>query len=575
MVEKPPQWLLAIIIVVIGVVLLSFVQVYRAPAEILGAPTPTGFVELAVSKPSYVSSDPKFNGVSMYSLAIAVNGQGRSAKTTINPTLFSGAGSLPSGDFEIQVDQLEQAYNYDVVEQNPPDALYSGSCWLETGLWNYGSCGHFDMGGSCSAVGWWSIHSSTNPAYLVSYPGQGKTYSKIRIRITNYNQTVQEIIVDPSQTSVTLGDLGYAYSVGYLLGKLAPPQLDVAFAKPALGGAYSIMSKSAVTVYKGSWAYQSSQLQVCPTRSCFGVTGGCVAATANIASALSTAISSKPLPDVNWNCSLSNLTYSCAPNSQALVLEMVLNIRADWLGINVPVGKPQIENLEIQGNLTARQQGQLLLTVKNVGNDAGAFSAYLACPTGLSAFSTTMTIGPNQTSTVTLPINPVKAGQYDCNISVFDQNRPDVNATRQTTITVANPACPVYFPCCSDSDPDFQYKLEIPPLVNVTLPDNTTVERYWDIGQRRAFECDPDYVNFTCISHQTMLFCSSTIVATATPQPATSTVSVGPQVLTSEEQAKLEAQKAAVAGPSPWIIGAAIIGALALAGWWFFLRGKK
>jgi hypothetical protein len=561
------------------IILLFFVQVYKAPAEILGSTQPTGFVELAVSKPNYVSSDSKFNGQSMYSLAIAVNGQGRSAKTTISPNLFSGAGSLPSGEFEIQVDQLEQGYNYDVSESTPPEALYSGSCYTQS----YSACNwFFDHGtviagntracGMCSDKYCWGITWSTSPVYTIANLGQGKTYSKVKITITNYNKTVFETIVSPAQTSTTLGDLGYAYSVGYLLGQLAPPQLDVAFIKPASGGNYSSIAKSGVTIYKSVWASISPQLNYCPSNGC-APTGGCLDAQSQIGSALSTMATSKPMADVNWVCSLSNFTYSCVPSTQALVLTMVLNIKADWLGINVPVGKPEIESLEIQGNLTARQQGQLLLTVKNVGNDAGAFSAYLACPTSLSAFSTTMTIGPNQTSTVTLPINPVKAGTYDCNISVFDQNRPDINATRQVTITVRPPICPDYFFCCASDDPDFQAKLELPPLVNVTM-DNETNTYYWDIANKKPFLCNPDYVSYSCSNHQLNMVCTQTIQPSPTPIPiATSTVSIGPQVLTAEQKAQLEAQKAAA--PSPWIIGGAIIGAIALAGWWFFLRPKK
>lgn len=104
-------------------------------------------------------------------------------------------------------------------------------------------------------------------------------------------------------------------------------------------------------------------------------------------------------------------------------------VKADILGVVVPVSKPQIMDTDSQCFKTG-SNGNIIVNIKNVGDNDGNFKAYANCPTPFSQTGSTISfsIAKGQTSTVNIPITGTTSQSKtnaDCTIRVSDANNPN------------------------------------------------------------------------------------------------------------------------------------------------------
>ena len=109
---------------------------------------------------------------------------------------------------------------------------------------------------------------------------------------------------------------------------------------------------------------------------------------------------------------------------------ITMKVKANLIGINIPVGKPKI--ISASSNLfQTGQTGIITVTVQNIGNSAGSFNVFASCNNGFSQIGNALTISAlpiNSQQIVYLPISSnIVSGtsQGTCTITVKDINNPN------------------------------------------------------------------------------------------------------------------------------------------------------
>lgn len=201
-------------------------------------------------------------------------------------------------------------------------------------------------------------------------------------------------------------------------------------------------------------------------------------------------------------------------------------IRADWLGVERQVGKPQITAISSKrfGN---EEQGIITLSVKNIGTGIGNFKATLdSCPTFKQTFvSSDFQVTPG--SIVDTEIY-VDAGSKNidltstCNVKVYDTTNPTNFAVRPVTLGFdATRVCtPGQY--SSDVTENAIYKCNADGLglTKVKQCDSTEIVKVTGQGNTGGFECvakdpatkDPEG-NFSWILFTITLIGSSVLAA--------------------------------------------------------------
>ena len=125
-------------------------------------------------------------------------------------------------------------------------------------------------------------------------------------------------------------------------------------------------------------------------------------------------------------------------------MNVLFKISADWIGINIPVGKPDILDVNCPTFASGDSSGMCEITVKNTGSGSGTFSASL---TNAGAFTQkftppALTFNAGETDIIRIYID---AGLAASDVSgtglftVYDKNDPSNKDTMSATITMTAP----------------------------------------------------------------------------------------------------------------------------------------
>jgi hypothetical protein len=117
---------------------------------------------------------------------------------------------------------------------------------------------------------------------------------------------------------------------------------------------------------------------------------------------------------------------------------LTLKIKADWLGVYVPVGKPLITSV----SSTEFQTGgvsYITTKVKNIGDALGSFGVYAQCNQPFSFVGTTefINLNPNEEGVVNLKISGTCSQkiQGSCNVYAYDRNNPNNKDSKTVSVS--------------------------------------------------------------------------------------------------------------------------------------------
>ncbi|MDD5453997.1 MAG: hypothetical protein PHW62_00655 [Candidatus Ratteibacteria bacterium] len=129
------------------------------------------------------------------------------------------------------------------------------------------------------------------------------------------------------------------------------------------------------------------------------------------------------------------------------VLQLI--VKADKLGVLIPVGKPEIVSIDVPSFSSGDNKGVAIVTVKNTGSGTGTFSATFPATSTFSPISNVesakLTLAPGATGTIAVYIGhgaTAISKTETATMKVYDYNKPSNYATKTFTITMTVPkAC--------------------------------------------------------------------------------------------------------------------------------------
>jgi len=127
-----------------------------------------------------------------------------------------------------------------------------------------------------------------------------------------------------------------------------------------------------------------------------------------------------------------------------------LIVKADKLGVLIPVGKPEIVSIVSNTFSSGDSNGVAIVTVKNIGSGTGTFAATFTDSTGIftsisNVESGKVTLAPGETGTIAVYIGHGAVAISKTNMAtmkVYDYNKPSNYATKTFSISMTSPkAC--------------------------------------------------------------------------------------------------------------------------------------
>lgn len=460
---KQPAAILAVTVLVMFSILLSTNALAQG----------SGFTVTSVSTSSVItkSTDPS---TVYWIINTQFNGGGQGLAGTIDPDVvksFMGGKVYTKQPISITVDAVNEQVMYNIVNEAIPIYRYNLQTTVAPQNCPLGVCYYYADAPACPAGANWNIPLGTSfwgkviKRYCITKQQVGTkgVYDNpfigfnAKMRITVGNTIKEKIICSGSASncegsSISFDELGTATWTGSLVTGESPPNQDnfVAILK-ASSNIWQIARKSTYESYfplvgdadqklntvKNTMAGQSNIAQG-DTEINDAITPVNNAADALLAE--DTSFTSTPFTkDSNTGKVTITLHRSLtSPN-------VVFRLRADWIGIVIPTGKPEIVSVTAE-KFSSGEAGIVNVQVKNVGEVAGTFSAMLVdCDPFLQSTTTQSarkTLQPGDVDTISIPISGGSMAEditKQCSVKVYDVNEPSITTSSSVTLQMEKP----------------------------------------------------------------------------------------------------------------------------------------
>ncbi len=421
-----------------------------------------GFSTLSLSQIAVNSNDPNINGKS-WLLTVSQNGAGQSAYGA-SATLKDDTTKATSDPLTIKVSLDKNYATYPIYNQGIP--IYS----VTYATTRYDP---FSSSGGCNTKYWThSFQEAFAPfisiVYCFNYNKVGE-YGTIGAGRDNFKSTIKVSGKSGSDSCVVSSNEGssschsskgnlYASWVGSLVsGQELPNAIGqgVIAVYDTKDNGWKTASKTAYTRWNN---YQTGGLF-----NCIGLTGSastagssCFDTYDNYQQALMSGKSFKSYggSTASTSGSQSSGQINLDLGQQFNFPVITMRIKANFIGINIPTGKPKITYASSPQFQTG-QTGNIMVTLKNEGKGVGSFDVFAKCTNGISQSGNTQRISslsPGQSQTINIPLTSnvlsgTKVGS--CLITADDVNDPTLMSTY--TVKVSSNAISI----CTDGKTKF------------------------------------------------------------------------------------------------------------------------
>jgi hypothetical protein len=121
--------------------------------------------------------------------------------------------------------------------------------------------------------------------------------------------------------------------------------------------------------------------------------------------------------------------------------EYTIKLSADWVGVNIPVGNPQITNIECPEFASGDDKGYCIVSIKNYGDSPSSVYAGMedVPPFSQEGTSNKIYLEPSESGQVTIFINHNDYGEEitkDARFFVYDTNNPSVKNYKTTELSM-------------------------------------------------------------------------------------------------------------------------------------------
>lgn len=415
-------------------------------------PFSTGFATLSVDKTSFESNDPFVNGEA-WLLNVVQNGDSQFATGSFNAEAVADEGRQATNDFTLTLDSSPQTCQYDMTATNN---LVNGVQIIYTDEYTFSiSTRPEDCFGNDGDL-WVSKKNAGFTTkftfYCVQYINEAQVgniqFDKLAFETDVILKTSQETlsgtISNAGATSVTLGSgKAHASWVGNLVDGRDCPSPSDNDVRSAYTNDWIFIDDLEYQSYK---SYDESGFRTCLTQALDedrGTIQGCIN---NYNSLKSNALREVKFRAFGGESATTDGTTSNGKAnielSSAIQYPMItFRVRADILGIKVPVGEPKIVSDDCT-DFSTGTKGFIEADVKNVGDDTATFSVYADCeaPIQMSGTNIKIQVEPDEVKTVFIPVTGQTnegSEKSSCLIVAQDSENSNRVDTESTTCEVS------------------------------------------------------------------------------------------------------------------------------------------
>lgn len=418
-------------LLIYGLILLA-VFIFVAGSGIIRLPADLfGFTPISLSNVLFQSNDPELAG-DAWLLTVVVDGGGNSAFGSFDNTQVQANGKTAVNDFTLQIDLLNSRVEYPI--QNDYDILY---------LVEYANIGiQLDPQRACTGRGFqyfvkpegsldtWCFRDTAQG--IKGTIKEGKEIFNAGITLKREDGNTQTAVINNiDATSVAIGTEARARWIGnlYTGEQLPNPQGQDICALYASSVFSTIRAWRTVDCsdFQG-WQASYNSLITCATTS---ANAPKICADNSNAQA-SAVLQGKPF--VNAGGISSSITGNSEtglvtlPLGRQLSFPVIsLKIKASYIGIFVPVGRPDIIGAT-SADFKTGSDGIIRVTVRNIGDGLGSFDVSSVCNSPFSSNDRTrVTLNPQQQTDAYLIVRAdvTQTTEGRCTINAIDVNKPE------------------------------------------------------------------------------------------------------------------------------------------------------
>ena len=435
---------IALILLICAIAVIGLRSALQSESLSAG-PSGAGGSVLSLSQVDFLSNDPQLSG-KVWLLTMAQNDYGQYAVGSFTKDQIKDGDTQAQYDLTVRMDVLDETCSYPITYTGVPIKSMSSetqTCWM--GITCNGKIGYksedfqhdcqlkpgFYAFGKKSASWDYICFWTTTTAYNGNVLTPTLTFSS-KLSAASHGETVSGTISSASARSVWLGDKVLATWTGNLnTGEQCPISSDYGIAAAYVGGTWRITDKGRFDDYK---TYDISGMMDCISRLVnYGTETGtsCTQAYNTYASNV--------LLAKTFTSPTGGTTATATGTQNNGQVKMILNkmiqypvitfhIKAEWIGIVIPVGKPDILSISSKDFKTG-DVGYIVANVKNVGTGDGSFSFYATCPSpfGQSGTSPTASLAVGETKAINIPVTAVCSEDTtkSCTVRAYDINQPN------------------------------------------------------------------------------------------------------------------------------------------------------
>lgn len=405
-----------------------------------------GFSTLGLSNVDFSSNDPQLNAPA-WLLTVVENGNDQYAVGTFTPSQITrpSDGAPANQTLKLEITNTQNTCQYSFQNQYVPVYAIQQQVAPSNGVFDWSWVNTQQKCQALPGYVGWSAPGFTGYCFIetqsasITPLGTPTNVVTSTITATANGQAVSGTVTNTGQRSVNLGSQAYAAWQGNLVsGSQCPNPLDTGVMGASVNGQLIITNKAAYDAYTPALA----QFQACINGIGTGADPAtCVSTYNNLANA---AVQTTTNPVF----SQAAIGKDGSGNGQATITEpnllqypvISMRVRADWLGIVVPVGKPQIISVT-SSPFTQASTGNIRAVVKNIGTGHGTFTVSAQCqaPAAQAGIAQTLNLDPGMTGYADIPITG-QAGTSQqtasCTVTAADVNQPANTATQTVTVTV-------------------------------------------------------------------------------------------------------------------------------------------
>lgn len=402
----------------------------------------SGFTTLGISNIQFTSNDPILNGQA-WLLTVSQNGAGQSVYGDSGSISDNSGKSSKPFTISVSLDKNDATYK-----------IYSQGVYIKTVDWTKGTYNPFSKTGGCNSAVWsfWyhpSQLSILGDVYCYNYVNKG-VYGTLGGPDFNFQSTISvsgdggtdNLVISNDQATSGISKNGNVYASwfgSFVSGESAPnPQGQgiIAIYDTSTNG-----WKTGSQVSYDSWRiYDLSGFASC--RSTSSDKSACFKTYNNYATSL---MNGYPFSTVGGSVAKTSGTQSNGLVTLSLPKQLqfpglALRIKASFIGINIPVGKPKIISTSSL-TFSTGQTGNIAVTVQNSGDGAGSFDVFATCTDGFSQSGNSLRISSlpaGSTQIVYIPITSniisgTKSGT--CIVTAKDVNDPNNVDTKSVSVS--------------------------------------------------------------------------------------------------------------------------------------------